>query len=62
MRVGNGSARVDGNGSGSFIEENLGTALPYLIVLSACATGGVFGNLLVIGAVISDKVRSKQCT
>ncbi len=45
------------NGAHNFISENLGVALSYLILISIFTVTGCFGNVLVIGAVVSSKVR-----
>ena len=39
-----------------FIEQNLGIAIPYLIIISLCTLSGCIGNVMVICSVLSFKV------
>ena len=43
---------------GDFIEQNLGIAIPYLIIISLCTLSGCIGNIMVIGCVLCYKVFS----
>ena len=39
-----------------FIEQNLGIAIPYLIIILLCTLSGCVGNIMVIGCVLCYKV------
>ena len=39
-----------------FIEQNLGIAIPYLIIISLCTLSGCVGNIIVFGCVLCYKV------
>ena len=44
----------------NFIEEHTGVAITYLIAISLAGLLGTFGNILIIAAVLVEKVRFKN--
>ena len=57
MRTSNQFVNDSGFISDTFIKENSGLSIPYLIVLVISTVIGSIGNLMVIGSVITYKVR-----
>ena len=56
MKTSNGFTNDSDFVHSDFIEQNLGIAIPYLIIISLCTLSGCVGNIMVIGCVLSFKV------
>ena len=56
MKTSRDSTNHSDLGNVDFIQENQEIAIPYLILISAFALGGTFGNGMVIASVLTYKV------
>ena len=56
MRTGSGFTNDSDFVHSDFIEQNLGSSIPYLIIISLCTLSGCIGNIMVIGCVLCYKV------